>query len=221
MLVPLVAILHMSRKAVSVMVLPPIDSQKRSCNENWTSTPEKCFRIKHFEHSEEWIFIAASIKQWSATQQSVSMKDKWGKTLKRICWEYKPTIIKKSVPKWSLLISFILVIPNLLLQVKCFVDCFWQRVLFDGCWQQVFPSWSSVKEIWAGAGTGFQDSSIFTCWIMATIEALHRSRYDRTGPIPGNVKELLIVFADIWSRSSRFFLHALQTVCAPLFLTIK
>ena len=29
---PLVAILHMSRKAVSVMVLPPIDSQKRSCN---------------------------------------------------------------------------------------------------------------------------------------------------------------------------------------------
>ena len=106
---------------------------------------------------------------WSATQESVSIKHKWGKALERICQEYKLTIIKKSVPKWSLLISFILVIPNLLLQVKFIVDCFWQYDLFDGRIR------SSVKEIWAGAGASFQDKSIFICWIMVTIEALHCS----------------------------------------------
>ena len=50
--------------------------------------------------------------------------------------------------------------------------------------------------------------------------AIHRSPFDRTRPIPGNVKELLIVFTDIWSCSSRFFVHSLQSVCTPLFLTI-
>ena len=43
---------------------------------------------------------------WSATQQSVSIRHKRGKTLKRICWEYKPTFVKKSFPKYSLLIRF-------------------------------------------------------------------------------------------------------------------
>ena len=33
-LTPLIAILHIGREVVSVMVLPPMDSQKRSCNEN-------------------------------------------------------------------------------------------------------------------------------------------------------------------------------------------
>ena len=147
---------------------------------------------------KKWIIIAANIKLWfcETTLQTYDLPPNkvspsninGAKHLKRICWEYKPTIIKQSFPKWSLLISFIFVIPNLLLQVKCIVDCFWQRVHFDGCWQQVFSSWSSVKEIWAGAGTGFQNSSIFTRWIMATIEALHRSPYERTRPIQGNMK---------------------------------
>ena len=44
---------------------------------------------------------------------------------------------------------------TLLLQVQCIIECFWLHDLLDGCWQQVFAPWSSVKEIWRGAGTGF------------------------------------------------------------------
>ena len=70
---------------------------------------------------------------------------------------------------------------------------------------KLIAPWSSVKQLWTGAGTGVQESSILTCWIMELIEALHRCPYDCTGPIVETVRKLLIVFADIRFRTSLFF----------------
>ena len=98
-----------------------------------------------------------------------------------------------------------LVTLTLLLHVQCVVD-FLSAYLLDGCWLQLSAPWSSEKEICAGAGRGFQESSIYTCLIMAWIEAPQCSLHDRMIPIVENVSELIIVFTEKWSFNSLFVL---------------